>query len=320
MPVDYQKGINKDPVVSIICDSYNHEPYIRRCIEGFLMQKTDFPFEILIHDDASTDKSAEIIKEYEVKFPALIKPMYQRENQCSKGVHLWASIQFPRVNGKYIAICEGDDYWTDPLKLQKQVDYMEAHPDCSLSFHNAMVHWYDGSNPDRLFWNIEERDYSGRELVKNWIAPTASFLFRGNLWQGFADFQKEYPSIYACDFLLLVHCARNGVVHGFDDVMSVYGKHGGSWSDFSDAARTYSVARMWEERKEAFGPEYADITTDTMTGYYLNAFFRGLRQSQWGIAAKAFYRGVLRQPVTGIRALARIPQERRHRQKEKENE
>lgn len=112
-----------DPMVSICCLAYNHVPYIRKCLENFMMQKTNFPFEVLIHDDASTDKTADIIGEYEAKYPNIIKPIYQTENQYSKGVGVTRVYQFPRVKGKYIAMCEGDDYLTDPLKLQKQVDF-----------------------------------------------------------------------------------------------------------------------------------------------------------------------------------------------------
>lgn len=116
--------MTKNILVSISCITYNHEPYIRECLDGFIMQKTDFAFEVLIHDDASTDKTADIIREYEAKFPNLIKPIYQTENQFSKKVgSINAKFNYPRAKGKYIALCEGDDYWTDPLKLQKQVDF-----------------------------------------------------------------------------------------------------------------------------------------------------------------------------------------------------
>ncbi|MBN1186218.1 MAG: glycosyltransferase [Bacteroidales bacterium] len=120
------------PLVSICCLTYNHEPYIRQCIEGFRMQITNFPIEILIHDDASTDGTAKIIMEYEKKYPDIIKPIYQKENQYSQLRTISATYQFPRALGKYIAICEGDDYWTDPYKLQIQVDFLEENPDYTL--------------------------------------------------------------------------------------------------------------------------------------------------------------------------------------------
>ena len=114
--------------VSIVCNAYNHERYIRSALDGFVMQKTTFPFEVLVHDDASMDGTAGIIREFEMKYPEIIKPIYETENQYSKCDGSLARIQYGRVKGKYIALCEGDDYWTDPLKLQKQFDALEANP------------------------------------------------------------------------------------------------------------------------------------------------------------------------------------------------
>src|SRR5690606_25359461 len=103
--------------------------FIRQCLDGIFMQKCNFEYEILIHDDASTDDTQKIIKEYQQKYPEIIKPILQTENQYSKGVRgIMARFNFPRAKGKYIALCEGDDYWTDPLKLQKQIDFLENNP------------------------------------------------------------------------------------------------------------------------------------------------------------------------------------------------
>ena len=107
-------------MVSICCLAYNHEKYIRKTLEGFVNQKTNFNYEILIHDDCSTDNTVNIVEEYRKKYPKLIKPIYQKENQHSKGIKISNVYQFPRAQGKYIAMCEGDDYWTDMNKLQKQ--------------------------------------------------------------------------------------------------------------------------------------------------------------------------------------------------------
>jgi glycosyltransferase involved in cell wall biosynthesis len=113
------------PLVSIFCTSYNHGHYIASAIESFLNQITDFPIEILIHDDASTDLTPEIIRDYERRYPTIINPIYQKINQHSRGIKINAEINYSRSKGKYVAICEGDDYWTDPYKLQLQVDHME---------------------------------------------------------------------------------------------------------------------------------------------------------------------------------------------------
>jgi glycosyltransferase involved in cell wall biosynthesis len=128
---------NIEPLVSICCLTYNHAPYIRDAIEGFLMQKTNFPIEILIHDDASTDGTADIIREYEAQYPDIIKPIYQTENQYSKGINPYPAFVYPLARGKYIALCEGDDYWIDPYKLQKQVDFLEANPEYGLVHTNC---------------------------------------------------------------------------------------------------------------------------------------------------------------------------------------
>lgn len=126
-----------DPLVSIRCLVYNHEPFLRQCLDGFVMQKTTFPFEAIVHDDASTDGSAAIIREYAEKYPDIIKPIYESENQYSKHDGSIRRIMDTAIhpNSKYIAMCEGDDYWSDPDKLQIQVDFLESHPEFSLTVH-----------------------------------------------------------------------------------------------------------------------------------------------------------------------------------------
>lgn len=130
----------KMPLVSICCITYNQENYIRDAIEGFLMQRTTFPIEIIIHDDASTDNTAKVVNEFAEKHPDLIVPIYQTINQYSQGIKPWPNFVFPRARGKYIALCEGDDYWTDPLKLQKQVDFLEANEDYGMVYTDWSNH------------------------------------------------------------------------------------------------------------------------------------------------------------------------------------
>jgi glycosyltransferase involved in cell wall biosynthesis len=158
------------PLVSIDCITYNHEAYISQALDGFLMQKTKFPFEVLIHDDLSTDGTADIIRKYEKKHPLIIKPIYQTVNQFSKGVEISKKFQFPRAQGKYIAICEGDDYWTNPNKLQKQVDILEANPEIGL------VH----SDFDKLFEKRGKiiRSFNRNNRIAN---STNSNVFNGLL-------------------------------------------------------------------------------------------------------------------------------------------
>ncbi len=290
------------PLVSICCCAYNHEPYIKHCLEGFVGQRTDFLFEVLIHDDASTDKTAEIIDEYVHRYPSLFKPIYQTENQYSKGNDPCTRILFPRVQGKYIALCEGDDYWTDPYKLQKQVDYMEAYPECALCFHNAMIHWYDRTAPDELYANFETGDFSGAELIQNWISPTASFLFRSAHIPEHIAISEKHPNLVFGDIPMVMFLSQYGSIHGMSDVMSVYGKHKGGWTHSANAIKMYKDGRSWEELRSMF-KMYKDITSAMVSKRYLNACKQSLKERNLSVFLKAFYRGFVRQPVRGIKAL-----------------
>lgn len=129
------------PTVVVRNTVYNHGKFIERCLQGFLIQETNFPFEVFVHDDASTDESAEIIRRYAERYPLILKPVYESENQYSKqdGSFFRTTWQPVIQSGhKYIALCVGDDYWTDPKKLQKQVEYMESHPGCAGCFHERV--------------------------------------------------------------------------------------------------------------------------------------------------------------------------------------
>lgn len=211
-------------IVTIRCLVYNHEPYLRQCLDGFVMQKTNFRFEAIVHDDASTDNSADIIREYAEKYPDIIKPILETENQYSKHDGSIRRIMNAHTHGKYCALCEGDDYWTDPYKLQKQVDFLESHPDYAMCFHNAIQHWQDDlTKKDSLFSNIENREYSGIELYNRWIVPTASVMFCKQVIDSklYIEASNDRKFIFG-DTVLFLCCARYGKVYGMNDVMSVY--------------------------------------------------------------------------------------------------
>ena len=134
-----------DIIVTIQCLAYNHEAYIRQCLDGFVKQKTNFRFEAIIHDDASNDKTPEIIKEYAKKYPDIIKPILETDNQYSKKDGSLEKIIRSHTYGKYVAMCEGDDYWIDEYKLQKQVDFLEKNKSYVLS-HTAFIYQIEYEN------------------------------------------------------------------------------------------------------------------------------------------------------------------------------
>ena len=233
-------------MVSICCFAYNHEPYIRKCLDGFIMQKTNFEFEVLIHDDASTDNTTNIIKEYEEKYPDIIKPIYQTENQYSKGVSISRKFLNPLVKGKYIALCEGDDYWTDELKLQKQVDFLENNPEYTICVHQTTVHNCNTNN-DSLFTNqMEDKDYTLEEVAVGTgsVFATSSFLTVKSV-------RTDMPSCFfsKCfgDYQTILYGTLMGKCHYFAANMSVYNyQTKGSWSSTIEQNRFFYISQVYE--------------------------------------------------------------------------
>lgn len=213
--------MSKEIMVSINCTTYNQESYIADAIESFLMQKTNFKYEILIHDDASTDGTTQIIKEYEKKYPNIIKPIYQVENQYSKGIDVF-QYNMKRAKGKYIALCEGDDYWTDEYKLQKQVDYMESNPDCTLCVHSVeKVRARDG----RKKGEIRPYRSSRKCYVEDFIIGGGDFIGTNSILFPKDSFKNPPNSYLDCsvgDYPLQIILASKGYAYYFDENMSSY--------------------------------------------------------------------------------------------------
>ena len=270
-----EKNRSDNPiVVSISCITYNHAPFIRQCLDGFMMQQTDFAFEVLIHDDASTDGTTEIIKEYEAKYPDVFKPIYEEENQWVKGRRGSAVFNFPRAKGKYIALCEGDDYWTDPLKLQKQVDFLNAHNNFTMCFTNAIQHYEDGHQEDTKFAEILDREYSGVELFVNWIVPTATLVVRSEVVRSNLYIKAtQNPYFIFGDILVILAAATHGKVWGFSNPTCVYRRL--STGALATTDRTYSgklaYIRHVIEIQRFFGDEY---NCESMVLYQYYALMR----------------------------------------------
>ncbi len=245
---------NIKPLVVIRCITYNHEKYIRDALDGFVMQKTDFPFVAIVHDDASTDKTAGIIKEYADKYPDKILPILEKENQHSKRDGSLGQVINTAcfdTGAKYIAFCEGDDYWTDPLKLQKQVDFLKAHQDIDYTCHRYSVQTknlpehtlYPNSYLD-TFPSKEGFEFDLQYVFKNdWITKTLTSLFRIEC--------LKYNELKGCyyyrdlHFIYQILSRSNGYCFQFNG--GVYRKQEtGTWSQSDPVKNAYIEVKSWE--------------------------------------------------------------------------
>lgn len=235
------------PLVSITCITFNQESYIENTLKGFLVQKTDFPIEILIHDDASTDGTADIIRRYEKEYPNIIKPIIQIENQYSKKISIDPTFNYSRAKGIYIAICEGDDYWTNEHKLQQQFNFMQERSNLSFICHNAYVH--DLSDNSKYLFNkkLSTGMYTTKDLFnKPWFIPTASLFIRKKALQ---DIPLWIGLVQSQDLVIEIAASIQGDFWYEEEPSSVYRKNAiGSlsslMSDISEKPWNYSMLRV----------------------------------------------------------------------------
>lgn len=208
--------MNNQPLVSVALITYNQDKYITQCLEGMVHQQTTFPYEIVIGEDCSTDNTRAICIEYQKKYPDLIRLILHEKNQGMIGN--WVST-INNCTGKYIAICEGDDYWIDNQKLQKQADFLESNPDFSMCAHAADILDYNYLNKAE---NAEEVKLDTEDVIlQDWGIMTASIVFRKSAWNP----PKWFFNVKNADYALQLLASLKGKVELLPDVMSVYRKH-----------------------------------------------------------------------------------------------
>lgn len=218
----------KRPLVSIVCLTFNHEEYLEQCLESFFLQEVEFQIEILIHDDASTDGTVDIIDRYKEKYPNVIKPILQTENQFSQGKgFVGLGLCFDLAVGKYIAYCEGDDYWIDSLKLKKQVEFLEANKKFHVCTHDTEIRDSIGSKKNgvlfsKLLYNIFLKEpkqvYTLQDTFTGNIFHISSIMFRNEE----VNFPIWVNRFSACDMVLFMLLAKRGDIYYMKDIMSVY--------------------------------------------------------------------------------------------------
>lgn len=255
--------------VSVICTAYNQEKYIKSTLEGFVMQKTNFPFEVIVHDDASTDTTADIIREYEQKYPDIIKPIYETENQYSKKDGSLSRILRKNIRGKYVAFCEGDDFWIEPYKLQKQYDALENNPDCVACFTKVLCCNEDGSHSDMAYPKdefqikgglIPQRQFAEIIYAKGYVFQTNGYFFRKEVVEN--KYKFEYAHYLNGDETLLRSALILGNVYYIDEPCSYYRIcSAGSWNE---GRRKYTGTTLAEFSENIY---HGNLLFDKETNY-----------------------------------------------------
>lgn len=247
---DSSKYDLETPIVSVCTFTYNHEEYIGRAIESFLSQITEFPFEIVIHDDSSTDCTASIIEEYKKKYPKIIKAFYEDTNQLSIDPVGLKRNMIEWMRGEYIALCEGDDYWCDNYKLQIQYEYIISHPDCSLCCHNTIIHDLSENKQDSLFYKWEkEHALTQEEVFFDWNIHTSSYFYRKNDF----DVSDEYLIYWCGDFVRATYLFTKGKIYALPRVMSVY-----NWNNQEGVTQINNNNIQIKRRREIDRVEYLE--------------------------------------------------------------
>ena len=251
---------DKECMVSVLCTAYNHEQYLRECLDGFVSQETDFPFEVLVNDDCSTDGTAAIICEYAAKYPQIIRPFYQEKNLFSAiGMPgLFDKVFCPNARGKYIALCEGDDKWSDKNKLQLQVDFLENHPEYSGCVHNTTLHFCADASADRPLISAQGDRDVGFETVITGMSNafhTSSILARKEYIVSPPDFYYTAGAHGFTDYAIGLWLTMNGKVRFLDREMSVYriSSNPEAWSS--------NLGRSYGKLKEFIAGEVAMMET-----------------------------------------------------------
>ena len=298
----------EEPIlVAIHCLVYNHELYLRQCLDGFVMQKTNFRFVAVVHDDVSTDKSADIIREYAEKYPDIIKPIFETENQWSKhdgSIDRVMHDVIDELGTKYVAMCEGDDYWTDSYKLQKQVDFLEEHPDYSLCCHGySILNAGDGTIKERKD-GLSEGTVLGITFtnVDNWkyrYTSTLTLVYR-------QDISKQIPELslfrYFRDAHRHYYLLKYGKGYYMPFVGAVYRDHGnGEFSSLSSLQKDLIHIWIYDELYE-HNPEDTNLAS-----YLVELIEEQEKIFIWLVRDKKWTREI----KNGIRDLDRLIRRRR---------
>lgn len=312
--------------VLVSCMTFNQSRYIVDAMNGFCMQKTDFPFICVIMDDASTDGEQEVIEAYlkehfdlsateETAYARIVCGRHQTNTNCYFKVYFLKENHYSnpdRYRGKkgeyikdfrdgipYTALCEGDDYWTDPSKLQMQADFLDKHADYSMCFHNAIMHYEEGQHEDSLFAKIEDKDYQALDFYEKWMVPTASVMFVNRLYK-FELYRKATANPKFCygDILLFISAAKHGKTRGFPVTMSVYRRQPTGVTYTLSYKKRLKHINHNKEIPLVFGKEFMKASQSHVAGFCMESFCFYNKKHEYKKSIEFLVKGLLYAPKT----------------------
>lgn len=240
---DWSDGYSTEPVVSILCPTYQQAPFVRDAMDGFLAQRTPFPFEVIVGDDGSTDGTAEIVAEYAERYPRIVRAILQQTNSWAQTHPLVQLI--PEARGEFIALCEGDDYWIDPNKVATQVRDLNLHPEAVISHHDSV-----GVSDGKVIWprrgTSHLRDHDPEALRRGELTKMVSLCFRNvapDLEHAGRNIRVMFDRFLGC-----VLAEHGGSVLTTDVLPAVYRVHqAGMWTGLGprERAETIATERYW---------------------------------------------------------------------------
>ena len=265
------EGNIEEPLLSVKCMTYNHEKYIAQTLDGFLMQRTDFPFEVLIHDDASTDGTIDVIKAYVKKFPKILKPIFEEENLYSKNDGSHHKKIDAAIKGAYVAICEGDDYWIDSHKLQMQVGFLRVNPDYGMCYTQAREYIEDKARYGSV---IGSGECGLDQLMESNAISNLTVCFRKELYKKYLlDIKPATRSWLAGDYPMWLWFAYNSKIKYFEVVTAVYRILRESASHSVDIEKQISFAKSDNDVRCFFAEKYNCKFNNTFDEYLVRALY-----------------------------------------------
>ena len=268
--------------VSVALSTFNHEAYIAQALEGALMQQTDFVYEIVVADDCSTDRTREIVREYQTRFPDRIRTLFPPENLGFAGNGIFAKL-LQELRGIYVAVLDGDDYWTSSAKLQKQADFLDAHPECAMCFHNVTILWQDASQESEVFNPpAQSRISTLADLLERQFIAYCSVMFRGGV---LGQLPSWFYQTTATDWVLHVLNAQRGSIGYLDDIMGVYRVHGGGvFSSLSKIRKLESHLADYRRLDPALYRSHPEAKRRAMSRMYYELAREYQHRGDWGRA------------------------------------